>query len=312
MGGYKINPVSNFDEKMRTTQFFTLYFSGFKYIFLSNLLFIVPSLIAVLYIYGLYKLIGGFYIIAAASVVIILNPFVAGLTLVSRYIYTEKEFSVKESFFRGVKENWKQFLVHGVVEYLLFLVSYFSIVMYYNGTKTSAIFWLPFALTVLITVVVLFSSYYLSIMTVTMDIKLKDIYRNCLLFSFGEIKNNLLATMALTILLAVVATVFIAFFNPLAIIIVSAVLQMFFLPSTIQYIITFYVYDSMLAILDKSVKNESEQEEKHIEQPKINKEDAEELSQILNSSKDEYIFHNGKMIKRSLVEGKLNEFDDDF
>ena len=68
----------------------------------------------------------------------------------------------------------------------------------------------------------------------------------------------------------------------------------------------------MVEILDDSKKSDDEPQSEHTKQ-RINKEEAEEISRLAADSKDEYIFYNGKMVKRSAVEESLNEkLDDDF
>lgn len=305
------------DKKMRTVEFFNMYFEKFRYIFLSNLLFIIFDLIAAGWVYLTIVLLGGFNVIAAASAAIVLNVGMAGVTSVCRYVYTKKEFSAVKTFFRGIKENWLKFLLHGIILYVLFAVSYSSTALYYSGTKTNFIFWVPLVITGLISLLVLFASYYVNIMTVTMDISLKNIYRNCLLFSFGEIKNNFFATIALLIFGAVVFTIAVILNNLAAIVIVCGMIAVLIAPSTIQYIITFYVYDDMIGILDESRKNESEEEDGAEKTghsaTEIETEEAKEISRLAPDTNDEYIFHNGKMIKRSAVEKQLGEnIADDF
>lgn len=315
MAGYQINPDNNkLGEKMRAVQFFNLYFSKFKYIVLTNLLFFVPVLLTAAYVVGTYFLCGGINIFAVSASVIILNPFMAGVALICRYVYTEKQFSVVKTFIKGVRENWVKCLVHGIIWYVVFVVSYFSITMYYNGTRSSGIFWLPLGITVLLVLFVLFSSYYANIMTVTMDIKLKDLYRNCMLFSFGELKNNFFTTLALTFFAAVIFTLLVFFRNPILMVIVGGLLTMLIIPSTVQYIITFYVYDSMVSILDEDKKKEEkEKAENPVARVNVNKDEAMEISRLAPEGKDEYIFHNGKMIKRSLIERQTHEnIEDDF
>lgn len=314
MAGYQINPDSNLDKKMRSVQFFNLYFSKFRYIVLTNLLFFVPVLLAAAYVAGTYFLFNGINIFAAAVSIIILNPFMAGVALVCRYIYTGREFSVAKTFIKGVRENWAKCLIHGIICYIVFVVSYFSLSLYFSGTKTSLIFWVPLGITALIVIFVLFSSYYANIMTVTMDIKLKDLYRNCMLFSFGELKNNLFTTLALIFFAAVVFTLLVFFKNPVLVIAIGGLLIMLIIPSTVQYIITFYVYDSMVAILDENKKKEEkEKAENPVARVNVNKDEAKEISRLAPEGKDEYIFHNGKMIKRSLIEQQVSEkIEDDF
>lgn len=312
MAGYQINPESNLDKKMQTVKFFNLYFSKFKYILLSNIFFLVFFLISAAYVYLTYVLCGGLNIVAALGAVVFLNIGMSGVTSVVRYIYTDKEFSPFKTFVKGIKENWLKFLVHGIFFYFLSAVSYASIVLYYNGTKTNSLFWVPLVITALISLLMLFVSYYLNIMTVTMNINMKNIYRNCMLFSFGELKNNFMATFALAVLGAVIFTIAVILNKLLLILIICGIITAFIVPSTVQFIITFYVYDSMVEILDDSKKNDDETEKNAVKQH-IKKEEAEEISKLASDSTDEYIFYNGKMVKRSAVEESLNEkLDDDF
>ncbi|MBQ1517981.1 MAG: hypothetical protein IIZ46_07255 [Clostridia bacterium] len=312
----QINPENGFRKTMRTVDFFTVYFDNFKKLVLTNLLFVSFLLPAVVYITAITFLTKGFSLLSAAACIIILNVGMGGVAQVCRYIYTKKDFNTVKTFFKGVLDNYKRCLLHGVILYLFFVFSYSSIVLYYSGTKTNGIFWVPLVITSLISLLMLFASYYANIMTVTIDISLKNIYRNCALFSFGELKNNLLATLALIFFAAVIFTVTIFFKNPLFIILSVLVLSVFIIPSTIQYILTFYVYDSMINILDESRKNDNKNENEEIPRNsavKVSSDEAEQISEAIDDDKnDEYIFHNGRMIKRSAVLSQLNNgFDDE-
>ena len=138
-----------------------------------------------------------------------------------------------------------------------------------------------------------------------MDIKLKALYRNCALFSFGEIKNNIIATFALLILSAVIFAVCVIVYNPIYVAVMIGLLMVLIVPSTVQYIITFYIYDDMIGILDESRKVDND-DTKRKAKTVIEKTEAEELSEVVSDSDDEYIFHNGRMLKRSEVEKHLN------
>ncbi len=299
-------------KTMRTVDFFTIYFANFKAIVLSNLLFSVFTVIAAGYVYFTYKMLGGLSAVVCAAAVIPLNAGMSGVTQVCRYIYTGKKFSVTRTFFDGLKENFLKCLLHGIIFYILFVICYFSIILYYSGTSSNFLFWIPLVITGLVSLFVLFASYYPNIMTITIDIRLKSLYRNCVLFSFGELKNNLLATIALLIFSAVIFAILAIFFHPIAFAVLAVFLSLLIIPSTVQYIITFYVYDGMINILDKSRKDNKPQEDKK-SAVVIEQAEADELSQAVHETKDEYIFHNGRMLKRSEVEKKLqdNHFDDD-
>lgn len=314
VAGYQINPNRNTDKKTLGQHFFKLYFKNFKHIVLANILFIIPIIIAAAYVYLTYAALGGINLIAAASAIIILNPFVSGLTMVSRCICEERSFTVSKTFFKGMKENWTKFLIHGIIIYIVFLISYFSLSTYLKGTASSGIYWIPFVITALISLLAIFALYYANIMTVTIDIKLKDIYRNCVLFSFGELKNNFFVTLALFIFCAVIFFVLAVFFSPILLIIVGGLLTVLIIPETIQYIITYFVYNDMIAILDKSAKTKKQEQPTAAPAPAppvVEKEEAEEISRLAPNTQDEYIFHNGRMIKRSIIESQLNSTNDD-
>jgi len=306
MAGYRINPESDLDKKMKTVKFFNLYFANFKYIVLTNLFFLVFELLAAGFVYLTYVLVGSLNIIAALGCVVFLNAGMSGVCTVVRYIYIKKEFSPIKSFVKGIKENWYKFLLHGLFFYFLISVSYSSVLLYYNGTKTNSLFWVPLVITALISLLGLFMSYYLNIMTITMDINLKQIYRNCMLFSFGELKNNFMATFALLVYFTVIFAVAVIVNKLYLIVIICGAIAALTAPSTIQFIITFYLYDAMTDILDESKKNDIETVEAP-KTPQIQKDEAEEIARLTADSKDEYIFYNGKMVKRSAVQERLSD-----
>ena len=293
-------------KSMRSVKFFNQYLSNIGRLMLTNILLIPFNIFVAGYIYFLYRSFDGINILAASAVLIIFNIGMAGVAQVCRYIYIDKEFSTVAAFFKGIRENALRFFIHGIISYAAFVVSYLSIYLYYKGTSSHTIFWLPLIIAVVITIGLLFMSYYMNIMTITMDISLKSTYRNCILFSFGELKNNAVATFGLLILGGIVFSVVYIINNSMVSIVFIVVMQIFFLPSTFQYILTFYLYDDMVAMLDETkhtIKNDEEdQENKDSPSLNIDAEDAGILEKIYEESSDEFIYYNGRMIRRSEVE----------
>ncbi len=307
MANYKINPEAVSGKPMRSERFFNLFFEKFPSLFLANLFFLPFNLVSIGIAALTYKLFGGLNIVAAAAVLPILNIGMSGVALICRYVCEGKDFSVFSAYKKGLKENAPRFVLHGLIFYAAFAVSWFSVTLYLNGTSSSALFWVPLVITALISLAFLFASYYMNVMTVTMDISLKDTYRNCALFSFGELKNNIFVTIGLLILSAVVFSIFYIVNNAAAVLLILGLLQLFIFPSLIQYIITFYIFDDMVAILDESRKKvrSDDEEDRTSRQPKLEREEAEDISRLTEGSRDEYIFYNGRMIKRSEVESML-------
>ena len=315
MAGYRINPESNLDKKMKTVKFFNLYFEKLKYLFLTNVFFLIFDLLAAVFaysVYSTYTMSGTVNFISIFLGVVFLNIGMSGVCSVVRYSYIKKEFSTFKTFIRGIKENWAKFTLHGLFFCFVVFVNVSSFTLYLNGTKSNFLFWVPLVITVPISLLACFMSYYLNLMTVTMNIKMKQIYRNAMLFSFGELKNNIMATFALLVYFAVIFAIAVILNKLYLIVIICSAIFILTGPSTIQFILTFYLYDSMIDILDESKRSDDDTVEIK-NKPEIKKEEAEEIARLTSDSKDEYIFYNGKMVKRSAVEEKLGaENDDDF
>ena len=150
-------------------------------------------------------------------------------------------------------------------------------------------------------------------MTVTFDISMKNIYKNSALMTFGEFKHNLIATLGLFVLTLLCATILMCCYVPIAVIIATAVLALFFIPSIMSFIINSAIYKPMYNMIVGNDKK-SKEIDKKIENRKngifddteatTKKNIAEGFSDIEvdeNADGDEYIYYNGKMVKRSVL-----------
>ncbi len=295
--------------KLGITRFFTGYFKYLPKLLLSNVLFAVPLV-------GFYALF--YFINSAAGInnvfitllpIIFVFPFFAGITLITRNIVREDEsIPTVNLFFKGLRDNFKYFIVHGIVLYLAVFFCYSSITLYWRLSEQNGIFYLAFAIVVVISVLMLFIFYNLPVMTVTFELSLKDIYRNSALMSFGEIKNNFFATLGLFLLFIFCATVFLAAPNATVLVWIMLIVSVLVVPSTASYIMNFYVYKDMEAVISNGqAKNEEIQQKIKDRQ---NKRDGIEEKEVLDftgldldetKDMDEYLYFNGKMIKRKVL-----------
>ncbi len=289
---------------MRLIKFFEIYFKNFSKLILVNLLFAIPLVVAVVLCVYLSTLIQG---MVSAFVfllpIILLAPFVAGVTLVSRDIIRGNEsISVFKLFFKGIKENTLKFFSHSAILYVATLACYFAIRLYWNLSRESGFFYVLLGLVVIIAIAFLFGAYYVPIMTVSVELSLKDIYKNCFLFSFGEIKNNFFATLGLLLILLIGATFYITLPWLLLVFIVLIV------PSTVSMMVNFYIYDDMMNLFMSKTQKANEIENKINGQYNRNKVilDEEKLDFSMldldeNKDGDEYLYFNGKMLKRRVL-----------
>lgn len=296
------------------TRFFSTLFSNFPKLLLTNLIFAVPVALIFAVFWGINSLSGMNSNLILFLSVIPIFPFYAGVTqVVSHIVRGEKDVDVFRNFLLGVKENFLRFLVHGIIFYFAIVFSFFSISLYIENCTKNSIFYAFLATSIVIAVFFLFAFFYIPPMTVTFDLKMKHIYKNSALMTFGEIKRNLLALFGLLVLALVCATVLFCSFNELVVIIATIVLALFFVPSIMSFIINSAVYNGMYnmitgkgrstADIDKKIENRKKGQF-FDEDEAENNDIQEDFSAIdLDETKDEneFIFYNGKMIKRGVL-----------
>lgn len=217
-------------------------------------------------------------------------PFLAGLTMVVRKYAVEKEdVKVVSTFFTTVRDNFLKFLVHGVVAYLITACSFFALLYYYTLSKVDVVFGSVLTLYLIFTLLLIVMMYYVPIMTITYELKMKDIYKNAFLLIFGKILRNLIATVCIAVVSAAVLLLLIfskgIFFG------VSVALVTLLFPLIAVYIVVAIISGGLQDAVGKfvGVKDETEPDEF----------DAAHLNEVISNTgnNSDYVFVNGKMIK---------------
>ncbi len=256
-------------------------------------------------------------------VLIFAAPFYSGVVVLSRDI-SEGDFKggYLKRFIESFKENWLKFLISGIFLYIAFEICYLGIYLYIAmASKYGWIFYLPMTFSVLITLFFLFLFYGVFLMIPSFELKMRAVYKNSALSTFGELKNNFLATLCIVVYLLILCLPFIimsylASVLPAPVVIamltVYVILALVFLvPAPISMIISHYRYEDMLRVIAGVNTQVGETSEEKVE--KVKEEVKEELEsnavdieKLLNGNDDDYVFYNGKMIKRGLLR-KLHE-----
>lgn len=296
-------------------ELFSNLFHGFPRLLFTNLLFAVPAAVFFSIFYAINSLSGINSIFLLMLTVIPVFPFYAGVVQVTAHLAKgEENVAVFSNFIAGVKENFLRFLVHGAVFYLCVFFTYSSITLYFEIAQESKVFYALMVFCVLIGIIILFVFYYIPSMTVTFDLKMKSVYKNSLLMSFGEIKSNLIATFGLFLLFVVCSSVLMCCGgNIIAIAIVTAFLVLFFVPSIASFIINSAIRKRMYIMIigrdEQSKEVDKKLADKRGEFAQLkNKPSQQELDEELkkldidsSADADEYIYYNGKMVKRSVL-----------
>ncbi len=304
--------------KLGITKFLSSLFSNFPRLLLVNLLFSVPLIGFSCLFYFLGRVLGFQNIMVLALCVIPVMPFYAGVTMVTRnMIRGDESVEVLYTYFKGIKENWVRFLIHGVLFYLAFVMSYFSIALYGSFAQQNGMFYGVMGVCIIISVLFLFTFYNIPLMTVTFDMSMKDIYKNCFLMSFGELKSNFLASIGV-FLLAIFCLSFLIFSGTsLWVIILTLIFVAFLIPGVTSFIINYAEYKGMMSLLvaKEEKKAELEKEILYKKNPALKKQEEakkfrDDFGDVVideSANGDEYVFHNGKMVKRSVLIRQLKE-----
>ena len=314
--------MTNERKRMRFELLLERYFSNFHRILLTNLLFAIPSAIVFGALYALNNALfhGAISLPLSLTAIILLYPFYAGVVKVCRNIARgDTEVKVVKTFITAIKDNFLHFLVHGVVIYIIVTFSTLAVSVYVGFLSSGWFFYVLLFFSILIALLLLYTIFYIPVMSVTYDLPLRYIYKNSLLMSFGEFKNNIFATIAVGIVFGICFTA-VAFIRSATVLaIVVGLLWALLIPATVTFMIVFFIYDGMKNIMqnkedisgeltEKIEKGLKEQEEKKAEQAaQPVQDDFSDIDISTLKDTDDYIFHNGKMVKQSTLLKMIRE-----
>lgn len=307
--------ASQSNNTLPIAAFFGSLFHSFPRLLLTNLLFALPLAASVaVFQLIIYLLQPDGYLSAIISFAAIITafPFYSGVVRVTaKLVSGEEDVNVFSCFVAAVKDNFLRSLVHGVVMYAAVVFSYFSISLYIHLIGQNSMFIGTLIVSILVVIFFVFMFFYIPTMTVTFDLPMRYIYKNSFLMSYGEIKRNLLGLFGL-IVLAAISTTFLLACNAsaVAVIICTVVLAGLFVPAIAAYIINYAVLKQMyVMITDKSVSAKAidakilEAEKKRQKQAELDdfKERLKEFEIDESLSDDEYIYFDGRMMKKSVL-----------
>jgi uncharacterized membrane protein YesL len=301
-------------KKLTFENMVSLYFRNLHKIIFANILFVAPFALVGFVLYFLTKGLG--YVpslVLTMLTVVICYPLQAGVSKVTRNIAQGKKVKVFTSFADSVLNNYKQFLVHSIILYFILTIGVFSFTFYSSMARlVGGTMIVLLVAMILIAVWILFMFFYIPLMTVTFELPVKDIYKNSALMAIGELKTNFATFFALMILTAICGTpVLLSGASPVLIIIMTAIMLGLFYPASYTYVSSYFIRGNMMMLL--TGKGDELHPTKSAEErlKKLRQENEDELQGLdiekVRKSKEEYIFHNGKMMKRAVVLNMLEE-----
>lgn len=116
--------------------------------------------------------------------IVTIGPAIAGMTYVLRNFATEKPVFLVSDFFDAFKSNWKQSFALSVIFGVVSVVSGLSFFWYFANSAGSWLMLIPLGLCILLCLVLLFMQFYVYLMAVTVELKLKYIIKMHLFLHF--------------------------------------------------------------------------------------------------------------------------------
>lgn len=286
----------------------SIYFRNLHKIIFTNILFMVPTLLVGVGLYYLTQPLGVVLnLVISMLVVLVCYPLWAGVIMVTRNIGRGKDVNVLDTFLSAVTSNYKQFFIQGIFLYFILTIGVLSFSFYSKmAVALGGTMVFLFIAMLLISVWLLFTMFYVPLMTVTFDLSLKNIFKNSGLMAIGELKVNFVALFAILILSAICSTPMIfSGGSVLALLIITFVMVGLIYPASVGLISSFFVQSNMMLLL--TGRGDEAHDRKSTEEriAKLRNETEEDFSDIdvekLKKTRDEYIFHNGKMMKRDIL-----------
>lgn len=214
--------------------FFQIYFRKFWYLVRLNLLYVASCIlfyVPVLFAFFGREL-GSWYFYVSVFPVLLTGPFTAGFVYELRDFARERPSFIWGDFISVARKNWKQSMAAAAIGVIGFDLFFYLFQVCSALTGTQSLFYIPLTMLCVFGLFFLFMQYYVFLVIVTFEMKLKDIYRNSLIFAFIGIGRNVFVTVVSSLLLLVTVLLYV----PLAF------LFPFITVGTIGFLIVFSVW----------------------------------------------------------------------
>ncbi|WP_154653055.1 hypothetical protein [Faecalispora sporosphaeroides] len=137
-------------------------------------------------------------------------------------------------------------------------------------------------------------------MIVTFDLSLKQIYKNAFIFAIVGLWRNILLTAIFGAILFL--NYFLYYLNPPVVLLINGLLVLFFAFSFSFFLIHFAVYPLIEKLMIHPVLEPAQTEPAQTEPAESGEESAQAEGEEEKKSEPEYVFYQGKLVKKSTLQ----------
>lgn len=128
-----------------------------------------------------------FWLMLPLLPLVLSGPFSAGLTYITRNFVKREHSFLFSDFWEHSKKNIKQSIIANIIFYIMFMV-YISVALFYFFKAANIII---MAALLVFGAVIMLLPFYVYLMIVSFDMKLKDIFKNAWIFALAKLPQNL-------------------------------------------------------------------------------------------------------------------------
>ncbi len=186
------------------------------------------------------------------------GPATAGMTYIMRNFSREEHAFIWSDFKDTVRANFKQSLAVFVTDIAIVFFSWAAIMVYSNMGGTMGL--LRYVVYVFLVIYTMMHFYIYPIM-ITFELKLKDIYKNAMLFTISKLPSNLFALVMVVIIHAVLPICAIWYGGAAVILLLIIVLEPFVVQVFSSFLVNFNAYPKLKKYMLDAKEEEVTEEE---------------------------------------------------
>ena len=232
------------------------------------------------------------------------GPVLGAVFKVARDFAREEPVFIFSDFFTTLKKNIGKPLALSLISYVLFLCLSFALPFYYLQSGISVYVFFPLCL--LAAFVVINMQHYIYTMSVVFELSIKDIFKNSLILTFAAVGTSILTLLFLIFFVVIIlALLLFAFQYPIVFGFLTILLVCFFF-GFYYFTVSFLIHPILQRyIVEPYYRANPQQTSASFTKPSVNTEGEEGSPREI----PEYVYHNGRMVHRSVLESE-NLFDD--
>ncbi len=151
-----------------------------------------------------------------------------GITNVTRNVARDKHSFMVPDFLETVKKNWKQGLIVGIINKIIFALMFLSGYTYFTGSGTFSTIGLGICLAAFI--IFSFMNYFIWTLMITFNFSVKQLYSNSFKLAFANLPKNALCGVCILLVYGIYVAIALIF-NNIAVLMIEILLAILTLPA---------------------------------------------------------------------------------